>query len=64
MDAQCNPRAAVGPSAETSAPQPNRLNSIDLLRGLVIVLMALDHTRDFFSRAGIIHELSLSLHCS
>jgi len=42
------------------ARQP-RLDSIDILRGLVIVIMALDHVRDYFSAsAGIFEPTDLS----
>ncbi len=39
-------------SATASGARP-RLNSVDLLRGLVLMVMALDHTRDFFGGSGM-----------
>ncbi len=47
-----------------ATPKTNRIESVDLLKGIVMVIMAIDHTRDYFHQSADMFDLTDPTHAT
>ncbi len=50
------PGPLSAPAASAPPARRTRIDSVDLLRGAVMVLMLLDHTREYVHRYGLVFD--------